>query len=119
MNEQTLAKSLGWFSVALGAAELAAPETLCKALGVKKKTGLVRGFGAREVAAGIGILSGWKRAPFVWSRVAGDALDLGALGAALRRSRRKAAVGVALASVLAVTALDVFCGMRLSREPAL
>jgi len=51
-----LARRLGWFSLALGAAEMLAPRRLNRVLGVRpNRDWLVRGFGARESAAGIGI----------------------------------------------------------------
>ena len=99
MKGHKLARGLGWFSLALGAAELLAPSKLCRALGVPDRKGLVRSYGAREVASGVGILAlGRRRAPWVWSRVAGDALDLTTLGAAWRRSSRRPAIAAAIAS---------------------
>jgi hypothetical protein len=102
----TLTRALGWFSIGLGLAELVAPGALGRFLGVPHRRGLIRGFGARELAAGLGILRGPAR-PFVWSRVAGDLLDLAALGAALRRTPRRRNVALATVAVLGATALDV------------
>jgi hypothetical protein len=119
MNRQRLADFLGWFSIGLGAAELVATRQMCDMLDVNGREGLVRAFGAREVAAGVGILSQRNnRAPWLWSRVAGDALDLGTLFAALRGNRRRAMLAAAIGSVAAVTVLDVLCGMRLSEGAA-
>jgi uncharacterized membrane protein len=51
----------------------------------------------------------------VWSRVAGDALDLASLGVAATSPEAKLGrVAFATANVLAVTALDVMCAMQLS-----
>jgi hypothetical protein len=47
-----LARALGWFSIALGLAELLAPRRIASALGMEGKEALVRVFGAREIAAG-------------------------------------------------------------------
>lgn len=120
MNGSKLASFLGWFSIGLGAAELVATRPLCNMLDVNGRERLVRAFGAREVAAGVGILSQENREPWVWGRVAGDALDLGTLLAAVPGNRRRAALWTAIGSVGAVTALDVICGMRLSNgaQPA-
>ncbi|HET7434356.1 MAG TPA: hypothetical protein VFN10_06535 [Thermoanaerobaculia bacterium] len=118
MDEHHIARNLGWFSIALGLTELAAPRQLARALGIDRGTGLIRAFGAREIAAGVGILTQRKRAPWLWARVAGDVLDLGALVAALVASRKRGAVTAAIAAVTAVTALDVICGGQLTREEA-
>jgi uncharacterized membrane protein len=53
----------------------------------------------------------------VWSRVAGDAVDLATLGAAAMSPRvRKIGVLFAATNVAAVTALDVLCARQLSIE---
>lgn len=102
-----LARGLGWFSLALGAAELAAPERITRALGMEGKEALVRAYGAREIMAGVLTLSVDKQAG-LWSRVAGYALDVATLLPALRADNHKRGnVGVALALVLGITALDL------------
>jgi hypothetical protein len=116
MDEREIARGLGWFSIGLGLAQLAMPRKMSRALGVDGNQRLVRLFGLRGVVAGAGILSQRRRAPWLFARVAGDALDLGALAVAMRSSRRRAAVGTAIAAVVAVTALDVICGGQLARE---
>jgi hypothetical protein len=119
MNEHRIARFLGWFSIGLGAVELLMPKTLCRSLDVDCDERLVQAFGARELAAGFGILSQRNPGPWLWGRVAGDAVDLGALAAALRFSGRRAMVGAALASVAGITALDIICGLRFSNRRAL
>lgn len=107
-----LANALGWFSIALGLVEILAPKKLDRALGVEGRGGLVRAYGVREIGAGVGLLSAKRKAPWLWARIFGDAVDLATLNAAAKRSRRKGMIGVALASVLAVTALDVLAARR-------
>ena len=119
MNEHRLAQFLGWFSIGLGVAELVAPKALCRSLAVDCDEKLVQAFGARELAAGVGILSQRNPAPWLWGRVIGDAVDLGALAAALKNSGRRAAVAAAIGSVAGITALDILCSMRLSGRRAL
>ena len=83
MNEYQLARNLGTFSVGLGLAELFAPRHVARLIGLgegHEKT--LQLLGLREIASGVGILQG-KPAYFLWSRVAGDIMDLGLLGAAL------------------------------------
>ena len=57
MRLSSLAKPLGWFSLALGATELLAPRRIAAAHGAPEGENVVRGFGAREIAAGIGVLA--------------------------------------------------------------
>jgi hypothetical protein len=79
------------------------------------REGLIQLYGAREVAAGIGCLTQTPATPYVWGRVAGDALDIATLAAYLGADNPKRGnVGVALATVLGVTMLDVLCGAWLS-----
>jgi hypothetical protein len=110
-----LAVGLGWFSIGLGLAELLATHQLEEWLGVDN-TRLIRAYGLREVAAGVSILMGSRIAPFIWNRVAGDAVDIASLGAAMRdEDSNRRNLAIALGAVLGVTALDVVDGMALSR----
>jgi hypothetical protein len=112
-----MTRGLGYFSIALGLAELAAPRRLRRAAGIDAPDALVRGYGARTIANGIALLTTRDAAPWMWGRVAGDALDIAtvALAPADWRDgdRRKPwALGV----LLAVAAIDLYCAARLSRE---
>ena len=101
-----LARNLGWFSIGLGVAELFAAEQMTRALGMEGKEALVRSYGLREIGAGILSLSIDKKAG-LWSRVAGDGLDIMTLLSELRSDNPKRAnVGLALAMVVGVTLLD-------------
>ena len=53
--------------------------------------------GLREITTGVAILASRDPAPFVWDRVAGDALDLVSLVGGFAGSRRKGTVGLAVA----------------------
>jgi uncharacterized membrane protein len=77
---------------------------------------VIRGLGARALVSGIGILTRPRPAAWLWSRVAGDMMDLSLLGLALtgRRTHRPRLIG-ATAAVLAVTALDVFASLEYTR----
>jgi uncharacterized membrane protein len=120
VNEEQLARGLGWFSLGLGLAELLAPRGVAKVAGIRGNTALIRLFGLREIASGIAIFAGGRRpAGPVWSRVIGDALDLACLGAAYATpANDKARLTFATANVMAVTALDVLCARQLSAAPA-
>ena len=115
-SAKRLAKGLGWFSIGLGVAELLAPKAIAKVCGVSNThTGLIRVYGLREIAAGVMIFSQENPAAGVWSRVAGDALDLASLGKAFASpSANKGRVTFATANVLAVTALDLIAAKQLS-----
>ncbi|MGH8270622.1 MAG: SRPBCC family protein, partial [Steroidobacteraceae bacterium] len=89
----------------------------CWLSGLRSPT-LMRLVGARELTAGIGILTQSDREPWLWSRVVGDTLDLAALSVALARRGRRGRAAVALAAVAGVTALDVLAAMRLTGSRA-
>jgi hypothetical protein len=102
-----MARNLGWFSLGLGALEIFAPERITRALGMEGQESLIRAYGFREVAAGILSLSIEKKAG-LWSRLAGDGLDLATLIAALRDDNpKKANVAFALMMVGGITLLDI------------
>jgi uncharacterized membrane protein len=76
---------------------------------------LIRLYGLRELASGIAIFSQEKPTEAVWSRVAGDAIDLVSLGVACTSpGAKRGRITFATVNVLAVTALDVICAMQLS-----
>lgn len=118
-NVRTVAMGLGWFSLALGIAELTAPRAVGRATGVGERTGLLRMYGLRELAAGVGILMSGAGGlgPWLWSRVAGDAVDLATVVPALRTPRGRARAAAAVAAVAGVTAVDAYCARRLSSAP--
>ena len=115
-SAKRLARGLGWFSVGLGMTELLAPRAIASISGVSNThTGLIRLYGLREIASGIAIFAQEKPAEAMWSRVAGDALDLMSLGmASTSPDAKRGRVTFATANVLAVTALDVMCAKQLS-----
>ena len=84
------ARALGWFSVALGLAELALPRRLARVAGVPNVPTLTRAYGVREIGTGIGLLTAKDPTPWLWGRVAGDALDVATAGAGLVAARRPA-----------------------------
>lgn len=110
-----LARGLGWFSIGLGLAEMLAPRMLTEQMGMQGKESLLRFYGAREMAAGVGILMSDNPAPWIWGRVGGDALDLATLAKGLdEHNPRKGTVAIALAAVAGVTALDCISARALT-----
>jgi hypothetical protein len=109
-----LAKALGWFSIGLGLTELLGARRLTRALGMEGHETLVRAYGAREIGSGIMALSTEKRTG-LWSRVAGDGLDIATLMTAMRPDNPKRDnVGIALAMVVGVTLLDIAAAQAFS-----
>ena len=118
MEYKKVGAGLGYFSLALGLLELTAPGRLARWLGVDGKTAktVIALFGARELLAGGMLLRGPAVSTNVWNRVIGDGIDLAALGLALGRSDRKAAVAGATAFVAGATLADVLTARGLDRE---
>ena len=116
-NAHSMARGLGWFSIGLGLAEVLAPRSLTRGLGMEGHEQLMQAYGVREIATGIGILSSDQPAPWIWGRVGGDALDIATLATGLKGNNpRKENLGIALAAVAGVTALDLVCGASLARD---
>src|SRR3954468_5922963 len=78
-----LAQGLGWFSIGLGLAELLAPEGVTRPFGMERHTALIRAYGLREIAAGVGLPAPPGPPPWVWGGVAGDPLEIATMPAGL------------------------------------
>jgi uncharacterized membrane protein len=117
-DKDSLSRFLGWFSVGLGAAQLAAPKAVCRVVGASGEgisKHVMRLMGARELTQGVGILTRPRPTSWLWARVAGDALDLSLLGlTAVRGNAKRAAFGIA--NVVAVTVPDVYEARYLSAQ---
>jgi hypothetical protein len=105
MTGKRVAQGLGWFSLALGILEITMARQLSRGLGVSDS--LLRVYGVREIVTGVGVLASSDRTPWLAARVAGVALDIATLAAALPGNERKANVGLALGAVAGVTTLDI------------
>jgi hypothetical protein len=117
MDEHGLARALGWVSVGVGLAAVAAPSPLMKAIGLGDRPTLGRFLGVRDLVLGTGLLlgghntAGWCRA-----RGVADALDValifgGAAAGAFRRDRAP----IGLASGAGFSALSFWLARRLER----
>src|SRR5215211_7734080 len=115
-----LARALGWFSLGLGFAQIAAPSKVAQLIGVEnddETITVMRVLGAREIASGLGILTQPKPAPWLWARVGGDAMDLALLRMALSSPRSdRNRVAAATAAVAGIAAVDALCSTRLTAE---
>lgn len=113
-----LARGLGWFSLGLGLTEIACGDRLARWLGMPEAAPVLRAYGVREILQGVGILNAQDPAPWLWGRVAGDALDIATVLPALtERNPRSDNARIALAALAGVTVLDVACARRLSEAP--
>jgi uncharacterized membrane protein len=119
-SQDQLSRALGWASVGLGLPLLVRPTDTAQAVGIgssprhRLAATLV---GIREFAAAAGLLVR-PSSVWLWSRVAGDAMDLAMLGRALKNSdgrgiRRTAA---ATAGVAAIAAVDLYAALTRSRK---
>ena len=119
---ESLADFLGYFSVGLGLAEALMPGVMSRVVGIDHEDSqnrtLMRLMGLREISHGVAILTNQQPKKSMWSRVAGDALDVALLGKALTNPKNgRGRTAFATANVLAVAALDVIAARELSRQP--
>lgn len=105
----TLARGLGWASIGLGLAEIAAPRQIEQFLGIEngQHVGVLRALGVREVMHGVELLAHDDPTPGVWARVAGDALDGAAMGVAATRTRRPGRFTAAVAMVAGIAGMII------------
>ena len=110
---RTLANALGWFSIGLGISHLLAPRAVARVAGISNHPVLLRTIGVREIASGVGILSQSRPTGWLWSRVAGDALDLALLGlAATSGKSRRNRIAIVAGAVASVAMLDMRSSMK-------
>ena len=100
MDEDGLARILGWVSIGVGMAAIAAPVPVISAFGMGERPNLGRLLGARDLVLGVGTLWGQNTAGWVRTRGIADALDGalllgGAATGAFRRDRALVSVVVA------------------------
>ena len=106
------ARALGWFSIGLGLAELAMPRRMARIAGAPNMPTLTRAFGVREIGTGIGILTSKDPSPWLWGRVAGDALDVATVGAGLVTRGRPLRTLTSVAMLLGVAYVDMMVAQK-------
>lgn len=116
-----IANFLGLFSLGLGISQIVAPDSVARLIGVRptdRTRSTMRAIGMREITSGVGILGQPRhRADWLWSRVAGDAMDLVMLGRAMNDSRRdRSRTGAAVAAVVGVAALDYLTARQVAKR---
>ena len=120
MTDTQLARGLGWATLGIAATELFAAEGVERLLGIDDThRTLIRGFGVRELAAGLMLLSQDRVTPTlkagIWARVGGDLIDGVAMAAAVPKTRNPVGLAAAFALVAPIVALDVWAAVRLTR----
>lgn len=120
VREERLGRALGWFSIGLGLAEVAAPEKVARFAGASRKHAhVVRLLGLREIATGFGILAQKRPTAGTWARVGGDMVDLAFLGAAFgTRRSNKTRLALSTGAILGIAALDALAAQQLSATPS-
>lgn len=114
-------QGLGYFSLGLGTAQILAPEAVAHLIGITRgpRTRLtMRLVGLREIASGAAILTQRRPVPWLWSRVAGDVMDLGLLTLALLDGHNhRPRVAGSMAAVAGVTTADLRTAQAASESP--
>jgi uncharacterized membrane protein len=110
-----MARALGVASVALGVPMLTSPDTVARLAGVEDVAvapHLIQAVGVRELLHAATLLVGPPKT--VWTRVAGDAVDLVLLARAVagRNGERQTRVSVATAAVAGIAAIDTVAAIR-------
>jgi uncharacterized membrane protein len=121
-NLEGLARGLGWVSLGLGAVQLSAPDMVRRMSGVDDSSlsrVMVPVVGVRELFHTAVLLGSRRPGPWVWTRVAGDVMDLATLGCAVsyRRGKRRRRAMTATAAVAGITAVDLYTAIRAGRRP--
>lgn len=117
---QRRGRGLGWMSLGLGVAQLAAPDTVRRLSGVDDSAtsrAVVPLVGARELVHAAGLLTSRRKGIWAWTRVVGDAMDLTSLAMAIAHrggSRRRRLVGVT-GAVIGITVLDLLTAVQATR----
>lgn len=133
MTHDKLTRTLGWASAGLGVPLLLSAAPAARALGIRDGTrqrATMTAVGARELASAAGLL-GQRGPTWLWTRVAGDLMDLALLGQAVRsrivpprafktalKQDDRVRLGrtlFATAAVIAVTGVDVYAAVTRSR----
>ena len=103
-------QGLALFSIGLGLAELLAPRHVSRAAGMKKNDTLLRGYGLREIATGVGLLVAKNKRPWLWGRVAGDVLDMATV-AGTANTKKPGRLGGSAVALLGVGMLDLYTAL--------
>ncbi len=118
VSNRSVAKGLGWVSIAIGLTEILAPKKIEQTMGIGngQATGVLRVLGVREICQGIDILAHDDPTPGLWARVAGDMLDGAVLAVAGTKAKKPGGFMAVCLMVLPVVVLDMIYAKRCSAE---
>jgi hypothetical protein len=120
MDARRLSLGLGWFSIGLGLAQVAAPQLVAQLSGIedsRDSRSVMSALGLREIANGLAILAQPQNPLWLQTRIAGDVMDLALLGIAFGGQKNdQAKVAAAIGAVAGIAALDVLGSIQLSGE---
>ena len=81
------------------------------------ETGRADGYGAREIATGVAILTSHDPEPWIWTRVVGDLADIATVAiGAQQDNESQTRSALALAALATVTLVDLACADGLNSE---
>ncbi len=121
INFSSVGHTLVLASMGLGLLELLLPKRVQNMAGVEKEyqNGLVRLLGLREISSGMLTYAFDPPHLGIWSRVLGDAMDLGLLARIFTlKKAKKGRTAAATAFIAGVTALDVLTAVQLRKQQA-
>jgi hypothetical protein len=118
ISDRSVAKGLGWVSIAIGLGEILAPKKIEQTMGIGngQATGILRVLGLREILQGVDILAHDDPTPGLWARVAGDMLDGAVLAVAGTKAKKPGGFLAICAMVLPVVILDMIYARRCSAD---
>ncbi len=105
MDENKVARSIGWVSIGVGLALVATPARMTKGFGMGERPNLGRFLGVRDLVLGAGLLRSERLSPWLRARAISDAGDAALLigGAASGAfPRGQAMVGLTVATTFTV-----------------
>ena len=114
-----LVKGLGAASLGLGLSEVLAPRTVAAVAGVddtSRSRRVIRALGLRECGHAAALLVGPNK--LVWTRVAGDVLDVAVLlaGVAKQRRGRRGRSTVSALALAGIGAVDLYAALRTTSD---
>lgn len=121
VNFDRVARRLGWLSMGLGLAQLLMPRRVQQLAGLPlgDYSAVIRAAGVRELVHGLLIFMQARPHQAMWTRVAGDVMDLGLLAAATRqRCVDQPRLALTMATVAGIWALDLATAVQLRRQNA-
>ena len=116
MDLLVIKRVLGLCSIGIGLFAVAAPNRVARFLGIEDEQAM-SAFGARELAAGAGLLSPVRPSPWFWLRAGGDVMDVAMLSRAVGRDNPRRAVALtALGAVAAISVVDFAIAVHTARH---